>query len=93
MKRRVSQLSEVLSIVSLACTQARRQECFVCEAELIGLRAILGIVNRQKLTARERQRRVERLGLGLGPHAWGDNDFKWRCQSQSSERRLRRGPV
>ena len=70
--RRASQLSAVLSMVSRACTQARRSPPAVNAASACrswsGPGPVLGIVDHgEEAAARERQRGVERLRLGARP--------------------------
>ena len=62
-----SQLSAVLSMVRLACTQASRWppgETPDRAAKLIGFGLILGVIDDREGAARQRQRYVERFGLG-----------------------------
>ena len=72
---RASQLSAVLSMVRLACTQvepiAAAAKGVERAAELIGFRRVLGVVDDGVGAARERQRDVERLRLGARPDRAG----------------------
>ena len=67
-KKRVSQLSSVLSITSRACRQATfggaRAKVATASRSWSRIGHVLGVVDRHELAAREGQRDVERPRLG-----------------------------
>jgi hypothetical protein len=58
-------------------------------AQLVGLRAVLGVIHYDILAARELQRVVERLGLGARPPVGHDDGAKVRRRPERQQRRLR----
>ena len=62
-------------------------EGFERDAQLVGLRPVFGIVDRNEGAARKRQRGVERFGLGAGPRGWGNDNLE-RCPEAQSRKRL-----
>ena len=56
------------------------------EAQLIGFRPILGVVDGDEGAARQWQRDVQRLRLGARPDAGGDHDLERRASRSRGER-------
>jgi len=64
-------------------------ERFEGEPELIGLRAVFGVVNCDVRAARKQQGGIERLGFGFWADAWGNHDLERGRQIHRRQRRLR----
>ena len=90
-KRRASQPSSVLSMVRLACTQARSlalaEKTIERLAELVGLRSVLGVIDHGECPARKGKRRVERLRLGARTARRRGDDLERRAEIKPRQRR------